>query len=71
MPGMTGTEMAEQARSFAPRLPIIIMSGYFSKISPSVLERVDRVSLVSKPFTSEELASAVHSALHPEAKDLN
>jgi PAS domain S-box-containing protein len=71
MPGMTGTEMAEHARSFAPRLPIIIMSGYFSKISPSVLERVDRVSLVSKPFTSDELAAAVHNALHPENKGVN
>ena len=71
MPEMTGTEMAEQARAFAPRLPIIIMSGYFSKISPAVLERVDRVSLVSKPFTSEELAAAVHNALHPETKGLN
>jgi PAS domain S-box-containing protein len=71
MPGMTGTEMAEKARSFAPTLPIIIMSGYFSKISPAILDRVDRVSLVSKPFTSEELASAVHRALHPETKDLN
>ena len=71
MPEMTGAEMAEQARAFAPKLPIIIMSGYFSKISPTILERVDRVSLVSKPFTSEELASAVHSALHPETRALS
>jgi hypothetical protein len=47
------------------------MSGYFSKISPSVLERVDRVSLVSKPFTTDELAPAVHSALHPDTKGVN
>jgi PAS domain S-box-containing protein len=71
MPGMTGTEMAEQARSFSPTLPIIIMSGYFSKISPAILERVDRVSLVSKPFTTEELATAVHRALHPESNELS
>jgi CheY-like chemotaxis protein len=63
MPGMTGTELAEKARSFAPTCPIIIMSGYFSKISPAILERVERVSLVSKPFTSVELATAVNLAL--------
>jgi FixJ family two-component response regulator len=67
MPGMTGTEKAEQARSFAPTLPVIIMSGYFSKISPAVLDRMEGVSFVSKPFTSSELAAAVHRALHPEA----
>ena len=71
MPGMTGTELAEKARSFAPTLPIIIMSGYFSKISPAILERVERVSLVSKPFTSVELATAVNLALHPEATGSN
>jgi hypothetical protein len=47
------------------------MSGYFSKISPAILERVDRVSLVSKPFTTEELATAVHRALHPESNELS
>jgi CheY-like chemotaxis protein len=63
MPGMTGTELAEHARSFAPKLPIIIMSGYFSKISPTILERMDHVSLVSKPFTSAELAQAIERSL--------
>jgi hypothetical protein len=47
------------------------MSGYFSKISPAILERVERVSLVSKPFTSVELATAVNLALHPEATGSN
>ncbi len=68
MPGMTGTEMADQARSFAPTLPIIIMSGYFSKISPAILDRMEGVSLISKPFTSSELATAVHEALNRKSK---
>jgi PAS domain S-box-containing protein len=68
MPGMTGTEIAEQARTFAPALPIIIMSGYFSKISPAILDRMEGVSLISKPFTSSELATAVHEALTPKSK---
>ena len=68
MPGMTGTEIAEQARTFAPGLPIIIMSGYFSKISPAILDRMEGVSLISKPFTSSELATAVSEALNAKAK---
>lgn len=66
MPGMTGTELAEQVRSVSPKLPIIIMSGYFSKISPAILERMDHVSLLSKPFTASELALTVHRSLRNE-----
>jgi len=63
MPGMTGTELATEVRTFAPNLPIIIMSGYFSKISPQMMERVGQVSLISKPFTSAELSQALRQSL--------
>ncbi len=67
MPGMTGLELSARVRIFAPDLPIVIMSGYFSKISPRALEDIGRVHLLAKPFTMHELARAVHRALHPEA----
>jgi CheY-like chemotaxis protein/two-component sensor histidine kinase len=44
MPEMDGIELSAQVRAFAPRLPIIIMSGYFSKISPDALEEIGGVS---------------------------
>ena len=66
MPGMTGTELAEKVREFAPTLPIIVMSGYFLKIPPQDLERIGHVELLGKPFTTDELAWMVHRALHPE-----
>jgi signal transduction histidine kinase/CheY-like chemotaxis protein len=66
MPGMTGTELAGQVRAFAPDLPIIVMSGYFLKISPEEIARIGRVELLGKPFTTDELAWMVHRALHPE-----
>jgi PAS domain S-box-containing protein len=66
MPSMTGMELAAEVRSFAPQLPIIIMSGYFSKISPAALEQIGHISLLAKPFTVEEITGAVHRALHPE-----
>ncbi len=67
MPSMTGMELSAQVRAFAPQLPIIVMSGYFSKISPGALDQIGHISLLAKPFTVEEIARAVHRALHPEA----
>ncbi|MEO6246171.1 MAG: ATP-binding protein [Opitutaceae bacterium] len=65
MPGMQGTELAQQVRQTSPSLPVVIMSGFFAKISPDELSRLGSVQLLSKPFTSDELAQAVHRALHP------
>jgi PAS domain S-box len=66
MPGMTGTELAGKVREFAPTLPIIVMSGYFLKISPQELEQIGHVELLGKPFTTDELAWMVHRALNPD-----
>ncbi len=65
MPGMNGMELATEIRAFAPDLPVIIMSGYYSRIGPEMLEQMGRVTLISKPFTNEELAQAVHSSVRP------
>ena len=66
MPGMTGMELSTEVRKFAPSLPIIIMSGYFSKVSAGALEQIGRISLLAKPFTTSDLTQAVHRALHPD-----
>ncbi len=63
MPGMNGMELVAEIRHFAPTLPVIIMSGYYSRIAPEMLEQMGYVSLVSKPFTNEELAHAVHQSI--------
>ena len=65
MPGMQGTELAATLRRTTPTLPVVIMSGFFSKISPDEIARLGSVALLAKPFTTEELAHAVHRALHP------
>jgi signal transduction histidine kinase/CheY-like chemotaxis protein len=69
MPGMQGTELAARLRRLNPTLPIVIMSGYFSKISPQALDELGQVELLAKPFTTDELALAVHRALHPVAAE--
>jgi PAS domain S-box-containing protein len=65
MPGMQGTELAAALRRLRPNLPVVIMSGYFSKISPQALDELGQIELLAKPFTTDELAHAVHRALHP------
>jgi PAS domain S-box-containing protein len=65
MPVMNGIELAGEARTVAPALPIVIMSGYFSRISPEKLAQLGHVSLLSKPFTNEELARTMHKAISP------
>ncbi|HVS51646.1 MAG TPA: PAS domain-containing protein [Opitutaceae bacterium] len=68
MPGMQGTELAAAMRKRSPDLPVVIMSGYFSKISPQALDELGQIELLAKPFTTDELALAVHRALHPVEK---
>jgi PAS domain S-box-containing protein len=65
MPVMNGIELAAEARATAPLLPVVIMSGYFSRISPEKLAQIGHVALLSKPFTNEELARTIHRALSP------
>ena len=68
MPGMQGTELAAAMRQLKPSLPVVIMSGYFSKISPQALDALGQIELLAKPFTSNELAHAVHRACNPAAR---
>jgi len=65
MPGMTGMELSTQVRTFAPSLPIVIMSGYFSRISPRALEDIGHIALLAKPFSMGDLVGVIHRALHP------
>jgi DNA-binding NtrC family response regulator len=67
---MQGTELAAAMRRIRPELPVVIMSGYFSKISPQALDELGPIELLAKPFTTDELAHAVYRALHPSAKAL-
>ena len=63
MPGLQGTELAAALRKLIPGLPVVIMSGYFSKISTHELDELGPVELLAKPFTTEQLGHALHQAL--------
>jgi PAS domain S-box-containing protein len=66
MPGMQGVDLAAEIRKRYPDLPVVIMSGYFSKISSEALSELGRVELLAKPFTTEELAQTIDRSLHSE-----
>jgi signal transduction histidine kinase/CheY-like chemotaxis protein len=66
MPGMQGTELAVAARAIIPGLPVVIMSGYFSKVPLQSLGELHNAQLLAKPFTTEELAAALHRAFYPD-----
>ena len=63
MPGLTGIDLIEAVRTIRPELRVVLMSGYFTKISTQTLDHLSHVELLNKPFTSEELARAVQRAL--------
>jgi PAS domain S-box-containing protein len=54
MPGMTGTELAREIQGIAPRMPILIISGYadLDDVAPDLPR-------LMKPFRESELAAAL------------
>ncbi|MGH2914526.1 MAG: hybrid sensor histidine kinase/response regulator [Solirubrobacteraceae bacterium] len=56
-----GGELAQRARELRPGLPIVYMSGY--EHEPDAVPSAD--GILSKPFTEQQLAAALHDALKP------
>jgi PAS domain S-box-containing protein len=63
MPGLTGRELAAQARRLRPDLPVVMMSGY---VSPALLQQARDIGVaevLSKPLGEREIARALAAAL--------
>ena len=59
MPGMTGLQLADELRSMRPQVPIIIATGYAELPADAASQHLR----LSKPFTQDELAEAIGSAV--------
>lgn len=61
MPGMTGADLAHEARLLRPGLPVLIVSGYaeVEGIAPDLPR-------LTKPFRNADLASSIAKLLPPE-----
>jgi signal transduction histidine kinase/CheY-like chemotaxis protein len=62
MPDFSGVDLVDRLRGFATSLPILIMSGDLLDL-PSHFTADSRVALLQKPFTTDDLITAVHRGL--------
>ena len=63
MPLVSGTEVIVRARELHPRMPAIIITGYADV--KSIAKRPDNVQVLAKPFTPEQLRSAIVAVTGP------
>ena len=63
MPGMTGIELAEIARSKRPGLPILLVTGY-ADLPACELAKLPRLA---KPYQQADLQAAIEALLHTPA----
>lgn len=65
MPGnLNGIELARKSLEKYPNLSILLTSGYPDKISESKDQLDNQLQLLTKPFTREELVSAIEKAIN-------
>ena len=66
MPGMSGAEVARQARAKRPTLPILFITGFADR---AALAGVSETHIVGKPFVNDELVTKLRSILVEEVSD--
>ena len=67
MPGMTGFEVFQQARTLHPGLAIVLVTGHGT---PEIINEATRMgfsAILLKPFTSDELRGTVEKVLADRA----
>lgn len=62
-PGMRGTELAREAQARLPHLAILLMSGFSAELLDTSQSAPLSWELLAKPYSREELAHAVATAL--------
>ncbi len=67
MPKMTGNEVAARIQAIRPGTPVLYMSGYAEPVLTENGTLPDGVTIVEKPFTSQELLARVRAFVQPSA----
>jgi len=67
LPGMSGRELAETARAYRPDLPILLITGYAENAAIRSGFLGANMSMVTKPFSLDDLAAKVSEMLAPRA----
>jgi two-component system, cell cycle sensor histidine kinase and response regulator CckA len=63
MPGMTGQELAERARTRTPAVKVVYMSGHTEDVIVRNGARAGAIAFVQKPFTRDSLLRSIEDAL--------
>ncbi|MEZ5830659.1 MAG: PAS domain-containing protein [Dongiaceae bacterium] len=61
--GMTGTELAREARRLYPKLKILLTSGYTARAMANGFHDIEGLELLNKPFRKRDLAHKLRSVL--------
>jgi FixJ family two-component response regulator len=65
MPGMTGSELAEQIVAIRPDMPIVLMSGYAGPTLAARARTAGAREVLSKPLAARDIARALAAAVSP------
>lgn len=63
LPGMTGRELAETARTHRPELPILFITGYAENAAIRAGFLRENMAMITKPFSLDELAVKIKEML--------
>lgn len=63
MPGMDGARTLPQLRERLPDVPIVLMTGLVSGEADATMQSLEPDARVVKPFTFDQLTSAVETAM--------
>jgi CheY-like chemotaxis protein len=55
MPGMSGIQLGEEARALAPKMKIILASGYAAPALGDENARMDQFGFITKPYTVSQI----------------
>jgi PAS domain S-box-containing protein len=67
MPGMTGAQLALEMRRLRANVPVILSTGYLDRLDAETARALHARDLLIKPYSTEDLATAVHRALNDAA----
>jgi CheY-like chemotaxis protein len=63
MPGISGTQLTEALKAFAPKVPVLLVSGYGGAMLASRAATAGVARLLAKPLRRAELACALAEVL--------
>ncbi len=63
MPGMSGLELMKMAKSVRPEIIMVVITGHGTITTAIESLKMGAMGFIFKPFTRQELVSAIHNAL--------